>query len=96
MKKYKINIKWMRPEIEEIDVIRETEKQVVMNSDWRGRERREAKVSEFYEYHNTWIEAYGRLLELASKRIVVAEKSLYEANQNYSDIVVMKHPETPK
>lgn len=96
MKRYKIERKWIRAKIEEVEVSRETEKCVfIAGKDVRGRpaDHRENKVSEYYEFHETWEAAHTRLMEIANANVLSARRRLEEANSTLGNIKGMKCPQ---
>ena len=67
MKKYKTG-GYGKNLIQEVEIVRETEKQVVIASR-NGSERREAKRSDYQNYFDEWQAAKDFLLEKAEKRV---------------------------
>ena len=75
MKKYRIGGYYVR--IEEIEILRETESSVfIATTHSRKKEQREAKVSSYHQYHDTWEAAHKYLLEKASVRVASASRRL--------------------
>lgn len=77
MKKYRARFK----EIVEVDVIRETAKQVVLkHTTMSGNEieNREAKIGSWTGYFDSWDEAYEYLFEPVRKHLEYAQKE-YDA-----------------
>lgn len=62
--------------IEEIEVIRETESFMIVPTEGRRKERREAKHSEYHLYHETWEAAHTYLLQRAEERVGQARNVL--------------------
>ncbi len=62
--------------IEEIEVLRETDNFVIVPTEGRRKERREAKKSEFHLYHETWEAAHTYLLQRAEERVDQARNVL--------------------
>ncbi len=93
MKKYKAE-DWFRPEISEVEVIRETEKCVVTKN--RGRERREQKESQRTKWCDTWEEAHAYLLARAEEHARQARLRLAEANGKLGNVKGMKPPDGGK
>lgn len=89
MKKFKAS-NWYRPEIEEVEIIRETAKSVFrIDTSWRqAKERREAKESGREKYCDTWAEARDYLLALAVGRCESTRKA-FESAENVRDSVEM-------
>ena len=94
MKKYKILKGYF--EITEVDVIRETEKQVITRIGWNGKERREAKETEYYEYHDTWEAAHARLMDISERDINFARQKLDIARAKKGNVEGMKKTEHQK
>lgn len=77
--------------IESLEVLKETEKQIVyMNR--HGREIREAKSSEWQKWHDTWEEAKDSLLRRAESRVQSLRCQLEKANGELGNIKGMKRP----
>ena len=86
MKKYRT---WYDIKIEEIEVIRETAKYVIMAAGLRG-ERRDAKRSDHMNYFDTWEEARQFLAETARKRITELEEKLVATKKELDAIEAMQ------
>ncbi len=67
MIKYKANSSFN--EIEEVEVVRETEKCVYVQRGLQGGERRESKLSSYDNYFSSWDEAHEFLLEQAQRTV---------------------------
>ena len=79
MKKYKAYTTGA-PRIAVIDILRETAHFVVLLGH-NGRERRDAKRSDWCEYHDTWESAHNSLLKRAMARREEAERGLERAQE---------------
>jgi hypothetical protein len=96
VKRYKIDRKWIKAKIQEIEVSRETGKCLfIAGIDHRGRpiESRENKISEYYEFHESWDIAHARLMEIANGNVLSARRRLEEANSTLGNIKGMKCPQ---
>lgn len=71
MKRYQTT-RWST-EIAEIEVLRETDDFMILATEGRKKERREAKKSGFHLYHETWESAHTYLLQRAKDRLVWAK-----------------------
>jgi hypothetical protein len=94
--KYKTG--WGDNKIERVEVLRETEASVylarnsrVWSKDEKG-ERREAKNSEFAQYHDTWEAAKSYLLAKAENELTKARRMLQRAQDKLGNIKGMKPP----
>lgn len=74
--------------IEAVEVVKETEKQVV--AVLNGREQREAKKSTYQNYHDTWGEAKQFLVDEAQRKCEGLRKQLERANGELGKIKSMK------
>ncbi len=91
MIKYKTG-RW-KNEIEEVKIIKETAKQVTYAyNDWNGSpcERREAKESNYHQYHDSWEDAHEHLLNKAHSRIESLRSQLQRAQGEYGNLKGMK------
>lgn len=80
-------------QIEAFEVLRTTEKQVVLaNKHRRGGEERENKETEYYSWHETWEAAHARLLADAQAKVYGLRKQLECANGELGRIKGMKAP----
>ena len=66
-----IKYRTMWNEIKEVEIKKETPKQVVLLD-----ESREAKISDWRSYFDTWREAKAHLVEMAQEKIIKAESHL--------------------
>lgn len=82
-----------RSKIEAIEIRKETEKCVFYVSAGGGREHREAKVSDYYRWHDTWEEAHTYLVSRARREIAATRISLQKAEEELAQLVAMKKPE---
>ncbi len=93
IKKYRIQTRWLKAEIEVVDVVRETAQYVFLRGvrGWdKSGERKVLKFSEDYEYHNTWDEAHAALMERAELRLRRARIELPAAKWLHGDIKGMR------
>lgn len=72
-KKYRIDVKFPKAEIEEVEIIRETDSYVFLPT-WSTKrnpsgEERALKITEWYEYHDTWEAAHAVLVCKASSKL---------------------------
>lgn len=76
--------------IEKVEVIRETKEFVYVPSRPMSKlqkaERREAKRSDFYNYHDTWEDAHSFLLERAEARVEGARERLERAQSHLESV----------
>jgi hypothetical protein len=83
--------------IERVEVIRETAASVYVakNSVFGNAkgERRDAKRSEYAQYHDTWADAHAYLMERAEERVTDARNRLQQASGHLGNIKGMKQPE---
>lgn len=79
--------------IERVEVLRETAQCVYLPSHChRKTERRDAKRSEYTQYHDTWAEAHTYLMQRAETAVIAARRSLELANTKLGNIKGMKPP----
>ena len=90
MKKYKVT-KWGGAKIEEVEVIRETEKCVFFNG-YRG-EHRAMKVTGYDNWFDTWGEAHAYLMEKAERLARQARVELDRANGLLGNVKGMRQSE---
>jgi len=90
MKRY-YTTRW-NTEIEEKDVVRETDAFVILPDEKRRKERREAKKSEYHLYHETWDFAHAYLLQRAKDRVAWSQSEL-EGRKN--DLKVIENMQPP-
>jgi acyl-homoserine lactone acylase PvdQ len=88
--KYRTARKFPKAEIEAVEVVRETEKFVVLRNS-RG-EYREAKDSEYTIYHNTWEEAHCWLVDRARNKLSAAQSNLEYAERFVIEVSAMSSP----
>ena len=86
MKKYRIEPRWLDAKIIEINVLKETSHSVFFGNS------RQAKKSEYTEYHDTWEEAHSALMQYAKQRVEHARRALELANSKFGNIKGMKKP----
>lgn len=79
-------------EIKEVEIVRETAKQVVVLLDGfrRQGERREAKRSSYNNYFDTWKEAKEYLLNKVRRRIEGTEAKLKREKKRLAEIELIK------
>lgn len=92
----KYKTKWSKNSIERVEVLRETEAFVYVSTDgWtksgKG-ERRQAKLGEFAQYHNTWADAHAYLMADAENSVTHARSRLEQAKGHLGNIKGMKPP----
>ena len=81
-------------EIREVDVIRQTEKFVVLEYvDWRGRkrEKKELKSTGYYSYFETFQEAKDWLIERHTKKHAAAKSALDYARSKLEEAKRVKY-----
>lgn len=91
--KFKIQAKHPRPEITEVEVLRETEQSVYLpgTSGWDKKgERREAKITEWHHYYDTWEAAHKALLTKADDQLRHARRALELAQSTHGNIKGMR------
>lgn len=71
--------------IEEVEVVRETEKQVVILT-YSGKERRESKRSDFHNYFDDWQSAKDFILEKAQIEVDRLRRQLEVAKGELGNI----------
>lgn len=89
MIKYKLSC----GKITSVEVLRETEKQVVIEykrSDGLQQQRRENKICDFYTYHDTWGDAHNFLLAEVKKEIKSLRATFEHTKGRLLKIVCMK------
>jgi hypothetical protein len=83
--------------IERIEAIRETAECVILPINGRtlkGKvERREAKRSEWAQYHDTWVDAHAYLVERAEAQVQGLRLQLQRASGTVGNLKGMKQPE---
>jgi uncharacterized protein involved in exopolysaccharide biosynthesis len=77
-------------EIEALEVSRETKTQVVRVIGSHATERREAKRSEYYSWHDTWEDAHAFLIERAEAEVQALRGQLEQAKGRLGNIKGMK------
>jgi hypothetical protein len=77
-------------EIEALEVLRETNSQVVRAVGSHAIERREAKRSEHYNWHDTWEDAHAFLIERAEAEVQTLRNQLEQAKGRLGNIKGMK------
>ena len=84
-------VRWAK--IEALEVLRTTEKQVVLpNPHRKGGEEREAKETEWYTWHETWEAAHARIVADAQKKVDNLRQQLVRANGELGNAKGMKPP----
>jgi hypothetical protein len=85
-----------REPIERVEVLRETKASVYVPTNGfqpKGeKERREAKMTEYAQYHDTWEAAHEFLMVRAQAEVAKARRSLELANSKLGNIKGMKPP----
>lgn len=87
--------------IEAVEVVKETEKQVVIETKLTNhttgktsiQETRENKINNYSAIHDTWDEAKAYLLEKADKKVQSCRRRLEEAKSHYGNIKGLKQPQ---
>lgn len=78
-------------EIRAIEVVRETDKQIVwLNKN--GHEQREAKASSWRNWHDTWEDAHAFLVAGAEREVKLLRSQLDRAKGKLRQIREMKKP----
>jgi len=85
-------VRWGK--IEAIEVLRTTDKQVVLPSPSKGGEERQAKETDWYTWHETWEAAHARLVSDAQAKVDGLRKKLEVANGALGNAKGMKPPNT--
>lgn len=89
--KYKIRGQFKEARIDEVQVLRETDKCVYFPSKRpRIKEEREAKMSEWHEYYDTWEKAHEALKRDAEVRLSNARRALELAQSHAGNVRGMK------
>lgn len=80
--------------IEEVEVVRETAKQIILLEEWRGKksERRTTKRGNYHNYFDSWAEARDFLLEKAHSKVQSTEANFEEAMKKRGEIEKLKEP----
>lgn len=79
--------------IKQVEVIRETEAFVYLPGYQGGKERREAKVSKYDQYHDSWNEAHQYLTGKAQEEVDAIRRRLEQAKGKLGNIKGLKNPE---
>jgi hypothetical protein len=94
--KYRTEVKDPRALIVPVDVLRETEHCVFLPAKKTKLhplgERRESKLTEFDEYHDSWDLAHKSLTEKAERKILNAQMSLERAREFADKVKAMQDP----
>ena len=90
MKKYRTSGSWSN-EIEEVEITRETDK-CVFYKGCNGEEIKEHKRTGYRNYFDSWMEAYGYLLERETDNVNKALKNLKKAQEKLKIVQAMKEP----
>ena len=92
MIKYKVS-KW-KSTIESVEVVKETEKFVVLalNNAFGTGTRREAKVSDYYRYFDSWGDAHQYHIDRLTSSIAATEAKLEQLSDELSVITEMVPP----
>lgn len=96
--KFKIGARNLKAEIEEVEILRETEQCVFLptkatRTNPKG-ESRELKVTEWHEYHDTWESAHASLTKKAAEQVTNARRRLDFANAFAGNVKGMKRAQT--
>lgn len=82
-------------EIEPVTVLRETDQSVFLKGRWNSaKERREAKISDGHQYHDTWEAAHNYLLSREKGKVEDAHSRLRSAQGKYGTLKGMTPPAT--
>jgi hypothetical protein len=98
LKKEKMMIKYRtsywKDGIEAREVEKETEKSVFYVTEWKGRKstHREAKVSSYHRWFDSWEEAHTYLTGKAELSLSAAKNSLRDAEEWLQELSVMQKP----
>jgi hypothetical protein len=79
--------------IEAVEIERETDKQIVHFANKYGHSRRENKVSDWLNWHDTWDDAHKFLIEKAERSVECCRLALMSANEKLVQINGMEEPE---
>lgn len=93
--KYKIASRYPKAEIEAVEVVRETDGSIFLPADprWnKSGERREAKITDWHEYHDSWEQAHSALIRKAERDVESARRRLESSNGLLGNIKGMKPP----
>ena len=94
--KYRTDGKYPRALIVPVDVVRETEHCVFLPTEKTKRhplgERKESKLTEFDEYHDSWDLAHKSLTEKAERKILNAQMSLERGRAFADEVKAMQDP----
>ena len=93
MKMYKAQFSWKNC-IEEVDIVRKTDKSVYFSDSKMGQCQR--IESEGLKFCNTWEEAHDWLMELAKGRVNNYARQLSDAKDVLGNIKGMKNPDSVK
>lgn len=87
--------KFGRVPILRVECERETEQSVfVINPKYPNiKPSRQAKISSYSQYHDTWADAHAHLLAMAEASVAACRRSLELANAKLGNIKGMKPPE---
>lgn len=80
--------------IEEVEVVKHTEKCVWYKYDWFGKEevRKAAKISGGNHYFESWQEAHSFLLDRYERKVQSLKQATHEANSLLGQVRKMKEP----
>ena len=95
--KYRVTVSMWAPKIEQVEITRETEAQVVILSNWSfgPSERRENKKTGSTLWVDTWEEAHAALMAKAEANVMDLRRQLEQANGYAGNIKGMKPPVKP-
>ena len=80
-------------EIEEIEVLRETNSFMILSQEGRRKERREAKKTDYHLYHETWKAAHTYLLQRAEGRV---DQGRNDLERWINDLKIIENMQVPK
>jgi hypothetical protein len=94
---YRVSPAWIGEMIKEVEVSKETKEIIWARlKGMRNTEGKEiqfapvARVTKHYEHYQTWKEAHGRLVELATKKLFAVEKDLRMAKYHLRQAQLLK------
>ena len=91
MIKYRVCNSFVTPEIVKVEILKETEKMVVLpEKNYKGKNFKESKYSEYRCYFDTWEEAKVFLVQKAESNVKAAKGRLARAVADLEVIAAMK------
>lgn len=90
---------WGGDKIDVVEVLRETKASVFLKKNGMTRhsksERREAKYSDYAQYHDTWTDAHTYLVAQAEGKVRAIRLQLEQASGKLGNVKGMKPPKVP-